>query len=98
MVTYSCAQRTGNSLANYFEHNCGRCIRFEPGKQAEIFTLVIKGTVEEKWYEKSMEGLEYIEINESELDKILNNEKLKNKKKIKQEVIQDNITSKNERI
>lgn len=64
----------------------GRCIRKEPGKQAEIFTLVIKGTVEENWYRKSMEGLSYIEIDESELDTILKNENLDNKLQIKQEI------------
>ena len=62
----------------------GRVVRFEPGKKAEIFTLVLKGTVEDKWYNKSMEGLSYIEINEQELDSILNNKALVNKKKIKQ--------------
>lgn len=64
----------------------GRCIRKEPGKEAEIFTLVIKGTVEENWYRKSMEGLSYIEIDESELDTILKNKNLDNKLQIKQEI------------
>lgn len=63
----------------------GRCIRFEPGKTAEIFTLVLKGTVEEKWYSKSGESLEYIEINEQELDSVLQGIPLKNKRKILQE-------------
>lgn len=49
----------------------GRVIRYEEGKQAEIFTLVIKGTMEEGWYQTSTAGKNYIEINESELDEIL---------------------------
>lgn len=63
----------------------GRCIRFEPGKTAEIFTLVLRNTVEENWFRKSDEGLDYVEINEQELDSILKKKKLKNKRKIKQE-------------
>lgn len=31
----------------------GRVIRREPGKQVEIFTFVIRGTVEEEWYNNS---------------------------------------------
>jgi len=62
----------------------GRCIRFEPGKTAEVFTLVIKGTVEEQWYTKSMSGLDYIEITEDELQEVLNYKSLSNKSKIQQ--------------
>ena len=53
----------------------GRALRVEPGKQAEIFTLIIKGTVEEKWLDNSMSS-SYIIINEQQLDKILNYEPL----------------------
>jgi len=49
----------------------GRVIRFAPEKQAEIFTLVLKDTVEEKWFQKAEEGMDYIEINEEELDTVL---------------------------
>ena len=63
----------------------GRVVRFEPGKTAEIFTLVLRGTVEEKWHAKSDESLDYVEINENELDIILERKNLKNKQKIKQE-------------
>ena len=69
----------------------GRVVRFEPGKKAEIFTLVLRGTVEEKWHAKSDEGLDYIEINESELEMILQNKKLINKNKIRQEKVNNNI-------
>ncbi len=64
----------------------GRVIRAEPGKKAEIFTLVLRNTVEENWYRKSMEDLNFIELNESELDEILNNKNIDNKKEIKQEI------------
>jgi len=49
----------------------GRVIRYEEGKEAEIFTLVLKGTNEESWFLNSSIGKEYIEINEAELDSIL---------------------------
>lgn len=49
----------------------GRAIRFEEGKTAEIFTLVIKDTVENNWFLNSSEGNLYIEINEQELDEVL---------------------------
>ena len=49
----------------------GRALRVEPGKQAEIFTLIIKGTVEEKWLANSMSS-SYIVINEQQLEKVLN--------------------------
>ena len=49
----------------------GRVIRYEEGKEAEIFTLVIKGTMEEGWFQTSSSGKSYIEITESELDEIL---------------------------
>jgi superfamily II DNA or RNA helicase len=45
----------------------GRVIRYEPGKQAEIFTLVLKGTVEEKWFQKSTEEMNYIELTEEDI-------------------------------
>lgn len=51
----------------------GRVIRYEEGKEAEIFTLVLKGTVEEYWFKNSSLGKSYIEINENELDLILKN-------------------------
>lgn len=53
----------------------GRALRVEPGKQAEIFTLIIKGTVEEKWLANSMSS-SYIVINEQQLEKVLNYEPL----------------------
>lgn len=49
----------------------GRVIRKEEGKLAEVFTLVLKGTVEERWFENSSQFSSYIEIDEEELDFIL---------------------------
>lgn len=54
----------------------GRAVRFEEGKEAEVFTLVLKGCQDNKWYAKSSEGMPYIELTESELDKVLNKEEL----------------------
>ena len=56
----------------------GRVIRYEDNKKAEIFTLVIKGTMEEGWYQTSTAGKNYIEINEQELDEILDFKKSEN--------------------
>lgn len=50
----------------------GRIIRYEEGKEAELFTLVIKGTMEDNWYATSSAGKNYIEISEEELEKVLN--------------------------
>ena len=47
--------------------------------------MVLKGTVEDQWFRKSMEGFDYVEINEQELDMILQKKKISNKRKIKQE-------------
>lgn len=62
-----------NSSKTAHCQSVGRCIRREEGKRAEIFTLVIKGTVENEWFKKANEGNDYIEIDEKELDLVLNN-------------------------
>lgn len=49
----------------------GRIIRYQEGKEAELFTLVISGTNEESWYNNSTAGKSYIEISETELDELL---------------------------
>lgn len=49
----------------------GRVIRYEEGKESEIFTLVIKNTNEESWYNTSTAGKSYIEITEAELYELL---------------------------
>jgi superfamily II DNA or RNA helicase len=57
----------------------GRGVRFEPGKHAEIFVLCLKGAQDNKWFQKASQGLEYIEINEQELDLVLNHQPLNKK-------------------
>lgn len=59
------------SSGNQKTQRIGRVIRYEEGKETEIFTLVIAGTNEENWYNNSTAGKNYIEITESELDGIL---------------------------
>jgi len=49
----------------------GRVVRYEEGKEAEIFTLILAGTNEEYWFNNSTAGKSYIEITEKELDDIL---------------------------
>lgn len=56
------------------EQRLGRVLRiFEGKEEAIIFTLVIKNTVEEKWYQNSSTG-NYITIDEEGLDKLLSGE------------------------
>lgn len=69
----------------------GRTIRFEPNKKAEIFTLVLRNTVEEQWYKKASETKNFIEINEQELNMVLNSETLKNKKVKTQEKVNNDL-------
>ena len=50
----------------------GRVIRFEEGKQAEIFNLIIDQTVETTWFSNSHSDGNYITIDEEGLDDVLN--------------------------
>ncbi len=50
----------------------GRVIRFEEGKQAEIFNLIIDQTVETKWFSNSHQDGNYITIDEQGLNDVLN--------------------------
>jgi len=49
----------------------GRVVRFEEGKQAEIFNLIIKNSVEQEWFRKSHAHSSYITIDEEGLDAVL---------------------------
>lgn len=49
----------------------GRCIRFEEGKTAEIFNIVINGTIESKWFQNSHKNTIYTTIDENGLNDIL---------------------------
>lgn len=46
----------------------GRTIRKEGEKKSEIYTLVIKGTIEEQWFNKSSREGEYLTIDEEDLN------------------------------
>lgn len=58
----------------------GRAIRFEPGKTAEIFTLVIRGTQEWNWFQNSATG-NYTVINEQQLDQVLAGETIETRER-----------------
>lgn len=62
----------------------GRIIRKEEGKHAEVFSLILKGTMEENWFKKSSVGLTHIELNETELISILTGQEI-----VKPEVVQE---------
>lgn len=49
----------------------GRTIRFEEGKTAEVFNIIINQTVECKWFQNSHSKQPYITIDEEGLDAVL---------------------------
>lgn len=55
----------------------GRTIRFEEGKVAEIFNIVINQTVETKWFQSSHAKQPYITIDEEGLEAVLRGEEPK---------------------
>ena len=63
---------SNSSSSIQLRQRLGRVIRKEGDKVAEIFHLVLKGTVEEYWTQNASEGMEYIEITEKELIEVLN--------------------------
>ena len=52
----------------------GRIVRYQEGKEAEFFTLVLKDTVEIEWWRKSNDSDDCIVIDEENLMKVLNHE------------------------
>ena len=58
----------------------GRICRFEPGKKAEMFTLVLKGTQEYQWFQNSNVD-SVITIDEEQLNKILNGEEIQTRER-----------------
>ena len=58
----------------------GRGIRFEPGKTAEIFTLILKNTQEVTWFSNSKTS-KVITINEEQLDKVLSGENIETRER-----------------
>ena len=59
----------------------GRGLRYVDDKVTEVFTLVIKGTVEELWFNKAHVGISYITINEEQLKKVLAGESIETRKR-----------------
>lgn len=49
----------------------GRICRFEDGKEAELFTLLIKGTQEITWFNNASKGSKIITLAENELTNVL---------------------------
>lgn len=58
----------------------GRSIRYEQGKTTEIFTLVLAGTQEVKWFTNS-KASKVITINENQLDKVLAGENIETRER-----------------
>ena len=58
----------------------GRSVRMEEGKVAEIFTLVIAGTQEVKWFANSKTA-SVITINEDQLDQVLKGEQIETRER-----------------
>lgn len=51
--------------------SAGRVERAFGDKESEFFNLVIKGSIENKWFAKAYSGIDYITINEKELVDVL---------------------------
>lgn len=70
-----------NSSSTTKKQRVGRVIRQKEGKTAEVFTLVLKGTVEEEWFRKSTGSGRYIPISEENLIDVLQGRPFTPKKK-----------------
>ena len=64
---------SGDSSKIRSTQRIGRIIRFEKNKISEMFTLVIRNTVDEIWFNNSNSNQNYITINENQLEQILQN-------------------------
>lgn len=60
-----------NSSPTVAAQRLGRVIRQKEGKEAEVFNLIIRGTVEEQWFQKSHANTDYITIDEDGLKQLL---------------------------
>ena len=58
----------------------GRVCRFEPGKTAEVFTLIIKNTQEQKWFANSSMS-DVVFITEEQLDDVLDGKEVSTRKR-----------------
>ena len=59
----------------------GRGLRYINNKITEVFTLVVKGTNEESWFNKAHQGISYITITEDQLDLVLKGEEVITRKR-----------------
>jgi superfamily II DNA or RNA helicase len=71
---------SGSSSEIQKKQRLGRVIRYAPGKTAEIFNLVLRGTTEEKWAKKASKGISYHIINEDQLEEVLSGKELETRK------------------
>lgn len=55
-----------------FIQKLGRILRYEEGKEAMLFILVIRNTVEDSWFNKAISNLQYETLDEEQLDNMLN--------------------------
>ena len=58
----------------------GRIERVEGDKTSEFFNLVIKNTIEERWFVTANAGIDYITINEEELEDVLSGKPIRFRK------------------
>ena len=65
----------------------GRTVRKAEGKVAEVFTLVLKGTVEDEWFRRSASSENYITLDEHSLTAMLKGEEFTPKKNSKKQLI-----------
>jgi superfamily II DNA or RNA helicase len=70
---------SGDSSSITKRQRIGRSIRKEGDKIAEVWQLVIRGTVEEEWYRKSSGGLKSITFDEKQLTEFLDTGTYKDK-------------------
>ena len=69
-----------NSSTTISRQRIGRVLRLsDEHKSKEVFTLVLKNTQDEVWFEKSTSGRDYITIDEENLIKLLNGEEFTTK-------------------
>lgn len=60
--------------------SAGRIERAEGNKTSEFFNLVIKNTIEQKWFTSSAKDLDYVTINMEELKDVLDRKPIRFKK------------------
>ncbi len=65
----------------------GRPTRKEGDKESEIYTFVIKGTVEEEWFRNSAKGLKVKTIDESQLLDVLKGNPITEKKEVEKQML-----------